>query len=265
MRSPRDNCISNSSGPSPRCPKRSGACLCCSMCIARRWSRFPRSSACRSAPSNRACTAPAPRSRSPCCHCSMSRGKESIMSGDLTKPSGADLERLSRFVAGDLDPAEAEALKAPLSSDQTLRRALQALERLDAASAALSDGLSDDAADALVKRAMTEVPSTTRWRPRLAFAAGFAAAAITIALIGLHAPESTAAAFEGEVWLDGEMFSPLGGPRLFGREHALRTGPKAAASVHSRHGTVLLPQNSRVENGALVGGAAFIDGRALEL
>src|SRR5262249_29690283 len=100
---------------------------------------------CRLVPSSHDCTAPV-RSSS---RCSAPRCE---MLKEVAMLPLDELEKLSRFAAGDLSAQEAEQVKADLERRPELAEALAQLSRLDAASQALPQTLRPDQLDALIAR-----------------------------------------------------------------------------------------------------------------
>ena len=183
-------------------------------------------------------------------------------------PSPADLERLSMFDAGELNDADAAAMRARLEAEPALREALDTLRQISTDALALDDGLTDAHADALVKGALAaNRPAALRRWP--AFAAGAIAAALISYVALKPAAGLSVVATSGDVWFAGKpMKSGLAEPFRIGP--SLTTGEGSAALAFDGSTSVLVAQHTSIELGddgvaRLVAGAVVVNSDSAEV
>ncbi|MFT3839176.1 MAG: hypothetical protein QM723_19495 [Myxococcaceae bacterium] len=181
-------------------------------------------------------------------------------------PSVDELERLSRYHAGELDAAERAAVEAELAQRADLREALEVLKSFDAAPQVLAPSLAGKALDELiagVPRPAVEPPKR-RW-PSFAIAAAL--------LVGLVAYATTrsrpsyAVALGSSVTVDGVALKP-GEPRSVDGTARLKTAG-AAAELIGAHGAWRIPDGAELSwgdsYGMLMAGTVVVSGDGTKL
>ena len=157
-----------------------------------------------------------------------------------------ELEKLSRYAAGDLSDEEAEQVKADLQRRPELASALEQLNQIDIAARALPDTLPCEELEAIIQRVA---------RPRRVFRIPGRAVAVSAALaligsatalgfvFGLE-PSTRLVALSGVVNIDG---APVAAPSQAVRlapGAVVHCGLDAAAIVETRRATLLLARQS---------------------
>lgn len=179
-----------------------------------------------------------------------------------------ELERLSRFRSGDLEPAKRAAIEGELRARPELAEALARLGELDRIAAGLADGLEDEASERIVSRVLR--PATQSSRRRLAGAVALASAlALGLFFLG-RAPPYPRWVSLGGAELNG-FVAPPGPPRALDAGDVLRTGGDGSAIIVEDGAALFLPRHSAVTvrdelpRYGLTEGAVVATGQALKL
>ncbi|MHB8879506.1 MAG: hypothetical protein ACYC8T_37915, partial [Myxococcaceae bacterium] len=173
-------------------------------------------------------------------------------------PSNEEIERLSRYAAGELAPAEAAAVEALVRERPDLARTLEDFRRIEAAALELASGgqtLDKARAEALVKGALAgapgPVPLPATSRPWVMFAVGVAVSAMFfVGYLRSIDPEASFATVTvaGGVTVNGEALGAGSPPRAFRPGDVLETAADGLAII-AKHGQALMvPGNSRLAN-----------------
>ena len=158
-----------------------------------------------------------------------------------------ELEKLSRFAAGDLSPKEAEHVKAGLEHRPELADALAQLSRLDLAAEALPQTLRPDELDGLIARVQ-------RPRPRMPnIAVAIAAAALALVASGAtlwlalsREPRPRLVALSGSVTLNGVAVPAPSEALPLPPRAIIRCGIGSASIIETREARLLLTRESEL-------------------
>jgi len=159
-----------------------------------------------------------------------------------------ELEKLSRFAAGDLSPKEAEQVKAELARRPELAHALGQMSRLDAVSQALPQTLHPEELEALIAHVPRPRPHLPNSRLAIAAAAAFALAAGGVALRLKLAgePRPRLVALSGSVTLNGVAVPAPSEALPLPLGASIRCGIGSASIIETREARLLLARESEL-------------------
>lgn len=178
-----------------------------------------------------------------------------------------DFELLSRFVAGELSAAEAEALQARVARDPDLGAALEAMRALSLEAKHLPSTLSDQRAATLVRGALGP---THRNSSRILAFVGLVAGALVVLIAVSQRPPArpTVVVMGGEATLSGQVLE-------VGRAQPVALGDTMLARAHgavlamSGEDVAMLARNSALKSTSrgfeLVSGAVVLSSGSSEL
>lgn len=184
-------------------------------------------------------------------------------------PSVDELERLSRYHAGELDAAERAAVEAELAQRADLREALEVLKSFDAAPRVLAPSLTGKALDELIagvpRPLGTTAPPVKRW-PALLVAAAIVGG-LVVAVFDRSSNTALVVAHSEGVLLDGDAVR-RGGTRRIGSGSSLKTGEGSVQLITPRD-VISLPPGAALDwydsFAMLMSGTVVVSGDGTEL